>query len=96
MSSASEQNPTRNEPGSPVNQAKSAANELTTKEIESWDEEKLLQWIDDELPRPLKPEHRDCFIKLKLMGMSSYIMVAIGIHIGRSDSLLESATNSLI
>src|SRR5947209_362754 len=75
MSSASEQNPTQNEPGPPVNLANSAANELTTKEIESWDEEKLLQWIDDELPRPLKPEDRDCFIKAEIDG---YVFVHHG------------------
>ena len=98
MNTFPEPNPKKDDLSSPANQAKSTANELTIKEIESWDEHKLLDWIQHELSRPLEPEDATKFSNAKLTGEAFLLLAGdrktftdIGLPIGTSIVLANLA-----
>ena len=52
----------KKEPSSPVDGEKSTAYEPTIEEIKGWDEEELLNWIQQKLPRLFKPTDTEDFL----------------------------------
>ena len=65
MSTSEEPNPKQNELSSQAGQAKSAAVVPTSKEIGSWDEKKLLEWIQQNLTNSLDDEDKGQLSKPK-------------------------------
>ena len=68
MSSSQAPNPKQDELSSQTGQSKSAADEPTIEEIRSWDENKLLQWIQQKLPAPLEPKDVKRFLNAVIDG----------------------------
>ena len=53
---------------SQVGQAEPTINEPTVQVIRSWDEAKLLEWIQQKLSRPLKPDNEEKFLNAEISG----------------------------
>ena len=68
MDAVQEPNPEQNELSSQAGQAKSATNEPITHDIKSWDENKLLEWIQQKLPTPLEPADAQKILELPING----------------------------
>ena len=82
--------------------AESAANEPTTQEIESWDKNKLLLWIQQKLSTPLEPKDAEKVVKavingsvfLKGAGDRKFFQSA-GLTFGASVELAELARKAI-
>jgi hypothetical protein len=69
MDASPELTPELNELSSQAGRAKSAADEPTVQDIKSWDKEKLLGWIQDELSTtPLKPTDTEKLLNAEIDG----------------------------
>ena len=69
MDAIPEPTPEQNDLSSQAGQAKSAADEPTIEEIGSWDENKLLEWIQQKLSIPLKHEDEAKFLNAGIDGI---------------------------
>jgi hypothetical protein len=61
MSTLLESKPNQTELGSQAGQAKLVTNDPTTEEMANWDEDKLLQWIQQKVPRVLDDKNLEKF-----------------------------------
>jgi hypothetical protein len=97
MGAFPEPNPEQNELSSQAGQAKSAADKPTIQEIRSWDETKLLKWIQQKLSIPLKPEDADKVVtavingSVFLRGADNKFFQSAGLSFGASVELAELA-----
>jgi len=86
------------------NPAESAANEPTIEEIESWESEKLLEWIQQKLSVKLKPEDGAKLLKAEIdgelfIGLASHKLSTVfekaGLSIGVSSKLAKLAREAI-
>ena len=101
MSTLPDPDPKQTDRSSQVGQAEPTINEPTVQEIRSWDEDKLLEWIQQKLSRPLKTEDREKFLKAGIDGevFSNHggdweFFMRVGFSYGVSDKLSELARNT--
>jgi hypothetical protein len=98
MGAFPEPNPEQNKLSSQASQAKFAADNPTIEEIRSWDENKLLEWIQRKLSIPLKDEDKAKFLNAVIDG-SIFLLGAgdnkffqgTGLSFGASIKLAELA-----
>ena len=68
MSTLPDPDPKQTDGSSQVGQAEPTINEPTVQEIRSWDEDKLLEWIQQKLSRPLKPNDKEKLLNAEIDG----------------------------
>jgi hypothetical protein len=100
MSTSAEPNPKQSELSSQSNQAMPATNELTIDKVKSWTPDELLEWIQQELSRPLKTDDETKLLDadvdgeafLGLAGDRDYFK-SLGLSPGASQKLSQLAKN---
>jgi len=102
MSTLPDPDPKQTDRSSQVGQAEPTINEPTVQEIRSWDEDKLLEWIQQKLSRPLKPNDKDKFLSAGIDGEVFLnhggdweFFMRVGFSHGVSDKLSELARNTI-
>ena len=104
MSTLPDPDPKQTDRSSQVGQAEPTINEPTVQEIRSWDEDKLLEWIQQKLSRPLNPNDKEKFLKAGIDGVvflasagseDFYTRPSIGLSFGASFQLAELARNTI-
>jgi hypothetical protein len=68
MSTFVEQNSKQSELNSQSSQAMPATDEYTIDKVKSWNTNKLLKWIQQNLSQPLNNEDKELFLKAKISG----------------------------
>ena len=68
MSTLPDPDPKQTDRSSQVSQAEPTINEPTVQEIRSFDEAKLLEWIQQKLSVPLKPDDKEKFLNAEIDG----------------------------
>ena len=102
MSTLPDPDPKQTDRSSQVGQAEPTINEPTVQEIRSWNEDKLLEWIQQKLSRPLKPEDgkklldagTDGEVFLECAGSGEFFREA-GLSLGASHKLTKLARNTI-
>ena len=102
MSTLPDPDPKQTDRSSQVGQAEPTINEPTVQEIRSWDEDKLLEWIQQKLSRPLKPDNKEKFLNAEIDGEVFLnhggdweFFMRVGFSYGVSDKLSELARNTI-
>jgi hypothetical protein len=100
MSTSAEPNPKQSELSSQSNQAMPAANEFTIDKVKSWNTNKLLEWIQQKLYIPLKPEDAKKFLDADIDGEAFLGLASdresfrsVGLTLGASQKLAQLAKN---
>jgi len=100
MSTLPDPDPKQTDRSSQVSQAEPTINEPTVQEIRSFDEAKLLEWIQQKLSVPLKPDDEEKFLNAEISGEvfldsagseDFYTRPSIGLAFGASFQLAELA-----
>ena len=102
MSTLPDPDPKQTDRSSQVGQAEPTINEPTVQEIRSFDEAKLLEWIQQKLSVPLKPDDEEKFLNARIdgeifsnLGGNWEFFMRVGFSYGVSDKLAELARNTI-
>src|SRR3982751_6678635 len=68
MSTLPDPDPRQTDRSSQVGQAEPTINEPAVQELRSWNEAKLLEWIQQKLSVPLKPDDEEKFLNARIDG----------------------------
>ena len=104
MSTLPDPDPRQTDRSSQVGQAEPTINEPAVQELRSWNEAKLLEWIQQKLSVPLKPDDEEKFLNAEISGEvfldsagseDFYTRPSIGLSFGASFRLAKLARNTI-
>src|SRR5205809_6100636 len=102
MSTLPDPDPRQTDRSSQVGQAEPTINEPAVQELRSWNEAKLLEWIQQKLSVPLKPGNEEKFLNAEIdggvflnHGGDWEFFMRVGFSHGVSDKLSELARNNI-
>ena len=102
MSTLPDPDPRQTDRSSQVGQAEPTINKPAVQELRSWNEAKLLEWIQQKLSVPLNPDNEEKFLKAEIDGEVFLnhggdweFFMRVGFSYGVSDKLSELARNTI-